>query len=78
MQNERFGRIFFFFFLERGSCISRGQKQRKQFHFRPTMAENDLLSKLVVRLSYIAFKGGIVMTEIVTNGMVKFDIHTNF
>ena len=42
------------------------------------MADNDLLSNLVVSLSYIAFKGGIVMTEIVTKGMVKFDIHTNF
>ena len=42
------------------------------------MADNDLLSNLVVSLSYIAFKGGIVMTESVTKGMVKFDIHTNF
>ena len=58
--------------------ISRGQNQRKQFHFGPKMADNNLLSNLVVRLSYIAFKGVIVMTEIVTNGMVKFDIHTNF
>ena len=58
--------------------ISRGQNQRKQFHFGPTMADNDLLSKLVVRLSYIAFKAVIVLTEIVIKGMVKLDIHTNF
>ena len=70
--------FFSSFFLERGSCISRGQNQRKQFHFGPTMADNDLLSNLVVSLSYIAFKGGIVMTEIVTKEMVKFDIHKNF
>ena len=50
----------------------------KTVSFRPIMADNDLLSNLVVSLSYIAFKGGIVMTESVTKGMVKFDIHTNF
>ena len=70
--------FFSSYFWKEGACISRGQNQRKQFHFGPTMADNDLLSNLVVSLSYIAFKGGIVLTEIVTKGMVNFDMHTNF
>ena len=70
--------FFSSYFFGKGELHIKRTEPEKTVSFRPIMADNDLLSNLVVSLSYIAFKGGIVMTEIVTKGIIKFDIHTNF